>query len=315
MENPLPIYIWGAPGIGKSDVVYQVATSLGFEARTLIASTCDPVDLRGVPKIVGENTVWCPPDFFRVEKDKKVLFFFDELNTATPAVQSAFYRIILQGKLDSIDISHCPRIGAGNRATDMAVVQRMPTPLVSRFQHYYLEANNEDWKEWAYANNIHPSVISFLNFRPELLLKMPRDRDTPFPTPRTYEYLSRMIHVLGDEMGLEDISGCIGEGAAVEFKGFLDIFKDLPQSAKYVLDDNIKFDEPSRQYAVNGILANYFKDNQKRDVVNRMLKYSYGIPAEFAVVLIKDCIGINAQIVSTAQEYIDWSRKFKDVVL
>jgi MoxR-like ATPase len=76
------------------------------------------------------------------------VFFFDELNTATPSVQAAFYRIILEGKLDNIDISKYPRLGAGNRSADLAAVQRMPTPLVSRFLHMTLEPSKERLLYW-----------------------------------------------------------------------------------------------------------------------------------------------------------------------
>lgn len=314
----LSVYIKGAPGVGKSAIVYQVAKELGYEVRTLIASTCDPIDIRGCLRITedGENSVWVPPKFFCVPKGQKVLFFFDELSTATPSVQATFYRIILEGKLDTIDISHCPRIGAGNRDIDMAVVNRMPTPLVSRFHHITLEPSLEDWKEWAYGAGIKDAIISFLNFRRDLLHQMPKSRDTPFPTPRTYEFLSKLLTALGDEVTVEDVSGLIGDGTATEFMAFLKVFDELPKTPQEVLTKGVHFKgKPDRQYAVNGILVNYFRTKATKEVAGAILDYSYKLEEEFAVCLVKDCILINRPMVASNPEFRRWTAKYQNIIL
>lgn len=314
-RDPLPTFIWGAPGVGKSQIVNQIAKDLGYEVRTLIASTCDPVDLRGCLAIEGEYCAWRPPKFFKIGPNDKVLFFFDELNTATPAVQTAFFRIILEGKLDNVDISQCPRIGAGNRATDLAAAQRMPTPLVSRFVHIKLEPNDRDWKAWALTNNIRTEVISYISVRPDMLHQMPKDRDTPFPTPRTWEYLSRMMTIHG-EMSSELVSGVIGEGATAEFLGFLKVFNELPSSPSEILEKGIKFDkDPSKQHALNGILANHFKNEQNKETAKQIMHYASKLQEEFAVSLMSDCVILNRKIFSMLPEFKSWSVKNIDIMI
>ena len=59
-----PVFLWGAPGVGKSEVVAEVARSLGYELRDIRAVLLDPVDLRGIPRITAAGgTEWCPPSF------------------------------------------------------------------------------------------------------------------------------------------------------------------------------------------------------------------------------------------------------------
>ena len=317
-KRRLPTFIWGPPGIGKSAIVYQVAEDLGYEVRTLIASTCDPVDLRGCLKIDEDRkfSSWVPPRFFDVPEGKKVVFFFDELNTATPSVQAAFYRIILEGKLDNIDISQYTRIGAGNRQVDLAAVNRMPTPLVSRFLHMELEPSLDDWKEWAYKAGVKDVVISFLNFRRDLLHQMPKDRDTPFPTPRTYEFLSDLIDCQGEDITCEDIGGVVGKGVASEFLAFLAVFNELPKTPQEILTKGVAFKgKPDRQYAVNGILTNFFRTKPTKDTAEDILRYSYKIEEEFAVCLVKDCILINKAIMASNSEFRHWTSKFQNIIL
>lgn len=190
----------------------------------------------------------------------------------------------------------------------------MPTPLVSRFMHMTLEPTIEDWKEWAYKNNIRSEVIAFLNFRPELLHQMPRDRDTPFPTPRTYQFLSMALEC-HEEIDQEIISGVIGKGPSAEFVSFLKVFSELPKSPSEILKKELRFREPSKQYAVNGILINHFRSNPQKKVAEDLLRYSYKLPDEFAVILVKDCILIDKMVVATNTEFRHWSSKYQDVII
>ena len=59
-----PVFLWGAPGVGKSQIVSQVAAMRGMALRDIRAVLLDPVDLRGLPRLTDAGTaVWCPPAF------------------------------------------------------------------------------------------------------------------------------------------------------------------------------------------------------------------------------------------------------------
>jgi MoxR-like ATPase len=62
----VPLHIWGACGVGKSQIVNQVADDLGYEFLDVRAVQLDPVDLRGLPRIAADQTSGsrpgsCPP--------------------------------------------------------------------------------------------------------------------------------------------------------------------------------------------------------------------------------------------------------------
>src|SRR5579883_531173 len=56
-----PVFIWGAPGIGKSSLVQEFAERVGLPCVSLLGSQLAPEDLLGVPQIVGDASRFCPP--------------------------------------------------------------------------------------------------------------------------------------------------------------------------------------------------------------------------------------------------------------
>jgi len=314
-EHPLPVFLRGSAGVGKTSLVISVMTELGYEVRTLIASTLDPVDVRGIPRITDRMlTEWFPPGFFDVKEGEKVAFFFDELNAAPHSVQVAFYRIILEGKLDNLDISKCPRIGAGNKTTDRAIVNRMPSTLVTRFYNIEFDVDVDDWKEWAYRNNIDTKVISFINFRPGILVQPPYSEEKSHGCPRTYEYLSRVMGIIKD-IDYEVVAGAVGDGVASEFMGYIRVYDKLPSSAEEIISKKITNREPSIQYAINGILVDWFRKQKKIDTADSIIEYSYIVVPEFSVKLMMDCAMVNAGVLGKSKLFVEWSKKHADVIL
>jgi MoxR-like ATPase len=143
-----PVFIWGAPGIGKSSLVREFAESLGLECVSLLGTQLAPEDLIGVPQIRDGRSVFCPPE--AIARDEPYCLFLDELNAATPDVQKAFYSLILDRRIGNYEL---PKgsivIGAGNRATDNALARPIASALINRLTHVHLEASPKDWLNWA----------------------------------------------------------------------------------------------------------------------------------------------------------------------
>jgi hypothetical protein len=182
-----PVFLWGAPGIGKSAVVAQVAATSGLELQDISALLLDPVDLRGLPFVAADGrSRWAAPGFLPAEGASGILFF-DELNAAPAMVQASLYQLVLDRKLGEYRLPDgWAIIAAGNREGDRAVTTRMPTPLRNRFVHIDFEVDADDWSLWAIQSGIRPEVIAFIRFRPTLLSAFDRDA-TAFPSPRCYD--------------------------------------------------------------------------------------------------------------------------------
>ena len=85
----VPLHIWGACGVGKSQIVAQVASDLDYEFLDVRAVQLDPVDLRGLPRIAADKTEWAPPKFLPTSGNG--ILFLDELTSAPQMTQAGCY--------------------------------------------------------------------------------------------------------------------------------------------------------------------------------------------------------------------------------
>jgi hypothetical protein len=257
-----PVFVWGPPGVGKSDMVNQVASEFPNSAVVdLRMALMDPTDIKGVPYYSqGDNTMkWATPsELPSVEFANKhdiVFLFLDELNSAPPAVQAAAYQLILNRKVGQYTLpDNVVLIAAGNRMGDKGVTYRMPSPLANRFMHLEIRVDFEDWEQWAITNEVHPHVVGFLKqFKGDLFCFDPTQHDRAFATPRTWSFVSDMLDDdLPDSANTDMVAGLVGEGMAIKFMAHRKHAADLPDPAD-VLSGKVttfKSKEVSAAYAM-----------------------------------------------------------------
>ncbi|GIV03819.1 MAG: ATPase [Fimbriimonadales bacterium] len=322
-----PVMIHGSPGVGKSDIVRQVAKQRGIELIDLRLSQLDPVDLRGVPSVDTKKriTSWNPPSF--LPTDGKGILFLDEINSAAQATQAAAYQLVLDRKLgDYVLPPGWAIIAAGNRSTDRAIVNQMSTALKNRFTHINFEVNLDDWCDWALRNNIAIEVLGFIRFRPMLLNEFEQRNDSKeerervqrlkdaqaFATPRSWEFLSKVIQQKPSaNIEYELYSGIVGEGAAAEFMGYLKYYRDLPNLDALLMNPGAAKvpEEPATLYA----LATGLATKATQDNMERVVQYTLRLPAEFQVLLMKDAITRDNSLTQT-KAFNDWAVKNSDVL-
>lgn len=219
-----PVFIWGAPGIGKSSIVESFAASLGLPCMSLLGSQLAPEDIIGVPQILEGKSVFCPPR--QIAREEPYCLFLDELNACSQEVQKAFYSLIHDRRIGEY---HLPEgsiiVGAGNRAQDNAIVRPMSSALVNRMFHVELIASHRDWLMWAGENGVHPHVLEYIGLRPDHLWRQPPKTEEPFSTPRSWHMLSDALYSYGEgitEKQLEILaSGCLSPQHAVQFRAFV----------------------------------------------------------------------------------------------
>jgi hypothetical protein len=194
-----PVFVWGAPGIGKSSLVRAFAESLGLACVTLVGTQLAPEDLIGVPELRDGRSRFAPPE--AIARDDPYCLFLDELNSSSPEVQKAFYSLILDRRIGAYELpAGSIVIGAGNRATDNALARPMASALVNRLIHVHLRASAVDWLGWAGGAGVHAWVLDYLTERPDHLWTEPPKTEEPFSTPRSWHMLSDALHSYGDQI-------------------------------------------------------------------------------------------------------------------
>ncbi|WDP92753.1 MAG: AAA family ATPase [Desulfobacter sp.] len=309
-----PAFVWGPPGIGKSQVVKQTAEAMDLELIDIRAILLDPVDLRGLPRINGEGlSQWCAPAF--LPQSGKGVLFLDELNAAPPLVQAACYQLVLDRRLGEYELPQGWSVAAaGNRETDRAVSHRMPSALANRFVHIDFEVDADQWLGWAAGAGIAPEVTAFIRFRPGLLHDFDPKTDTKaFPSPRSWEFVSRLMAGRPETEILKAlVAGAVGPGAGAEFCGFLDLWDQLP-SVQTILSDprGIKIPEdPAVRYALCEMMGAVLTPENAEAI----LSWAARLPAEFSVLLMREAVRRDAGVVNTPA-FAGWAKQNAEVLV
>ncbi|MEA3491519.1 MAG: MoxR family ATPase [Campylobacterota bacterium] len=314
----LPVFIWGAPGIGKSSIVKEIARENSLKFIDLRLSLLDPTDLKGIPFFDEQSRegVWAKPSFLPKEDDESQgILFLDEINTAPPAVQASAYQLILDRRVGEYQLPDgWSIIAAGNRENDRGVIYKMPPPLANRFVHFEMEVDFEDWKIWAFAKGIDASIISFLAFDKEMLFTFdPTSNEKSFATPRSWEYVDTIIKSdIQDSLILDSISGAVGREGAINYISFKRVMKQLPD-LNSILNGDIEeiddSDDPKIMIALSIGLINALRDSSNDKHIDNILKLSMNIPAEYSIMLVKD-MQLNGIDIEGSPLWGDWVQKF-----
>jgi hypothetical protein len=222
-----PIFLWGPPGIGKSEVVEGITQELGGLMIDLRMAQMEPTDIRGIPfynKETGKMD-WAPPVELPDEETAAqwpvIVLFLDEMNSAAPAVQSASYQLILNRRIGKYRLpDNVVIIAAGNRESDKGVTYRMPMPLANRFVHLEMKPDFKSWQEWAVAHKIHKDVVGYLSFAKQDLYDFDaKSASRAFATPRSWSFVSELLDDTDNDVETMTnlVAGTVGEGLAVKF--------------------------------------------------------------------------------------------------
>ena len=219
-----PVFIWGAPGIGKSAIVEQFAEQVGLPCVSLLGSQLAPEDLIGVPQIADGRSVFCPPRM--IARDEPYCLFLDELNACSLEVQKAFYSLILERRVGEYYLpAGSMVVGAGNRAQDNAITRPMSSALLNRMFHVELRADARLWLEWAAGSGIHPWVYDYIRTRPDQLWSPPPKTEEPFSTPRSWHMLSDALASYGRQPTDRELpvlaGGCLTAAHAAQFCAYV----------------------------------------------------------------------------------------------
>jgi len=313
VSKKVPAFLWGAPGIGKSSIVKQIAEEANVAFIDLRLALMDPTDLKGIPFYDKEShtALWAPPAF--LPKEGEGILFLDELNSAPPSVQSSAYQLILDRRVGEYELPDgWAIVAAGNREGDRGVTYRMPAPLANRFVHFELDVSVEDWRDWAYKSKVDERIIAYISYKNEHLFTFDAKSDVKsFATPRSWEYVANILSAdMPKELLLDTISGTVGKDVAVSFLSFIRVVDRLP-NIEDILEakEKTQSDEVDVLYALSaGLVSGYLK-NQTDERLDNLLNYTLEMKGEFAVMIVQDLQrnGINMQHSSAFKE---WVREF-----
>ena len=279
-----PVFLWGPPGVGKSEVIAEITNELGGFMIDLRLSQMEPTDMRGIPFFNKDNGLmdWAPPIDLPSEELAAqypiVVLLLDEMNSAAPAVQAAAYQLILNRRIGKYSLpKNVVMVAAGNRDSDKGVTYRMPSPLANRFVHLEVRPDFESWQNWAVKNKIHPDVVGYLSFAKSDMFDFdPRSNSRSFATPRSWTFASEFCNdgSMPDSELTDLIAGCVGEGTAVKFMAHRKHAANLPKPEDILAGKvkDLKTKEISAMYSLTTSmcyeLQDYYTKNGKDKIAD-----------------------------------------------
>lgn len=288
-------FLHSSPAIGKSSIAKQLAHQAKLKVIDLRLTELDSSDLNGLPYFKDGKSSFLPFDTFPLtdtpipEGYQGWLLLLDEINSAAPSTQAAAYKLILDRMVGQHQLHpNVAIIACGNLDTDNAITYPLSSALISRFAHFYVEANSDDWREWASGAGIDSRITSFIGFRPQLLYTFNPDSTEPYASPRTWEMLSKVIAPLNDlgQWQTPLLASLVGQGVAIEFLQFLELYQELP-SLDDILANPDTITMPTSmgmQWALLGLLTHHINDENLVPVQTFLQR----LPQDLQVVALKE---------------------------
>jgi hypothetical protein len=312
--------IHGRRGTGKSDLMRSIAAEL-FEGRFIDtrAPNHEPQDIAGLPAIdldAGAARL-LPLDIMPNEaRDGATgLWAMDEVNRATRQMQSVLLGLILDGYAGGYRKPDGWRIiAAGNLASERAFVEPMDPALKSRFEHFYIQADLLELIAYGEGAGWSPAVLAFLRHAPDCLYTDAEKDEHADANPRSWEQLSRVLHVAPRERWSGHAFGKVGRKAGERFAQFLAIWGKLPPLPVILADPDgapvPAFNEPGLLYALQSALSRA-ADLQN---IGAVVRYLGRLPREFAIAGVVQAARRDASLRETPA-YIQWALANQDVTL
>jgi hypothetical protein len=299
MAHEQSFLLLSAPGVGKSEMVYEAAAEARLPCRSLLGTQIAPEDVSGIPRIVGERSVFCPPRILLPEQPEPFCLFLDELPACAPDVQKAFYSLLLERRLGEHPL---PKgtwvVAAGNRVQDRALVRALSSALINRVAILHVRVDVQEWLDWAEQHGVRPEVRGFISYMPEALMRPIPTEPAPFSTPRAWTLLSRALDlaasagILTKELRRVLAFGRLTAEDAAVFCALAD--QSIPAMRplrEYVENPKALPEAEAARWFILNCIRQLVKDGKLNDVppetVNGFLS---GLPDEHQMVLLTDLV-------------------------
>lgn len=232
------ICLEGHQGIGKTQILKQLAQEKGWDYKAIYCAQTSTEDLIGMPWIDKTDNVtrFARPKLF--PDREKTIFVLEEINRAPLEVQQSVLQLLTDKKIGDFVLPEKTLICACINPTEsMYQTQELDSVFINRLVKIPVETSTKEFIAYAKKRNFEEDIIAFMNSLNKseekiYFAQLPNEKNIgkPIPSPRTWEIADKILKLnLDDTKLMSMLSGAIGEQTA---KRFLAVRSTL----KYMID-------------------------------------------------------------------------------
>jgi len=289
LQNVLEVHdviaISGAPGIGKSQIVHQLLKADVLEVRLYEQGST----AAGIPWNSNGNLEFLKPYWVReLETGKYKVLFLDDFHLVQTGIQKFLYRLLTDRQLHNWKLPAVKVIIAGNFNIDSAAASLIQSPIMGRIECFLEYVPSIDsFMSWAYSqpSRFDSRILAFLKSNPELLFDKDPVPTTKYPSPRSWEHLSKNIAQFNSPQYAEAI---VGVKAGNIFKEFWDLLSKDPEK---ILDEPVNKANPKDLLVAALILSSYYASRQRREEKIRILNYVLQTGSDIQFIFARSVVG------------------------
>lgn len=206
--NMRPVFGLGKGGIGKTESIESLASSLGVgyvDIRLLLYSE---TDLKGIPFPNQDHTkaVWLQNDVLPVkERDgESGILVLDEITSCSRSLRTAAYQLLNERRLGQYVLpDKWLVVCLGNGEEDGGDFEGMEGNFMNRCSVFNVQADFTSWLKWANKSDINYLVISYISWKQSDLHTYKDDGDFDnllFASPRSWKAVSDILNSHIDDL-------------------------------------------------------------------------------------------------------------------
>lgn len=230
------ICLEGHQGIGKTQVLKQLAQEKGWDYKAIYCAQTSTEDLIGMPWIdkVENVTKFARPKLF--PDRAKTVFVLEEINRAPLEVQQSILQLLTDKKIGDFILPEKTLICACiNPTTSLYQTQELDSVFINRLVKIKVDISTKEWLKYAKSKHFNDDIIAFISSLNKEESKihfsqLPNEKNIgkPIPSPRTWEIVNNILKMdFSDENLLQMISGAIGEQTATKFFAIRNSLKNM----------------------------------------------------------------------------------------
>ena len=306
LDSKLPVLVRGRHGVGKSEVVYQIAADRDLPVVERRASQMTEGDLLGLPDTADtaingrKATTWNAPDWLVTACEQPVMLFLDEVDRATPEVRQGLFELTDSRKINGWHLHPetlvVAAVNGGEHGAQYQVGEMDPAEL-DRWTVFDVEPSTEDWLKWA-TDRIPSIVWDFINHnRKHLEHAGDFEPNKVYPSRRSWARFCKTAEpadVFGQD-GNRDLlfnlaTAFVGFEAAVSLRDFVEKY-EWQVTIEDILD-NGEFDKVDK-WGINDHAAmiekfeaaKIFVEMLTPEQITNLAEYFVRLPSEIAMKL------------------------------